>query len=181
MISYSGIYSPNNKNNQKSTAARLVYFRNSRNKKSCNYKCWTFSGFSLPNCNSRTSPMIKYSFFKNHHFLRRLLISSEGSFNFYPSIVFCLIRQCESTHYPYKTKEKRWILACQQLPVYLKVIINCSSPPLSGIRTLHTPVSLSQLHNIDSVSFSKFSSKRSGFTFFIFFPLTVTSFGAFAE
>ena len=87
MISYSGIYSPNNKNNQKSTAARLVYFRNSRNKKSCNYKCWTFSGFSLPNCNSRTSPMIKYSFFKNHHFLRRLLISSEGSFNFYPSIV----------------------------------------------------------------------------------------------
>ena len=32
-------------------------------------------------------PMIKYSFFKNHRFLRRLLIPSEGSFNFYPSIV----------------------------------------------------------------------------------------------
>jgi hypothetical protein len=31
-------------------------------------------------------PMIKYSFFKNHRFLRRLLIPSEGSFNFYPSI-----------------------------------------------------------------------------------------------
>ena len=31
MISYSGIHYPNNKNNQKSTAVRLVYFRNSRN------------------------------------------------------------------------------------------------------------------------------------------------------
>ena len=31
-------------------------------------------------------PMIKYSFFKNHRFLRRLLIPSEDSFNFYPSI-----------------------------------------------------------------------------------------------
>lgn len=41
---------------------------------------------------------------------------------------------------------------------YLKVIIICSSIPLSGMRTLHIPVSLSQLHSIDSVSFSKSSS-----------------------
>ena len=64
---------------------------------------------------------------------------------------------------------------------YLEIIIICSSIPLSGMRTLHIPVSLSQLHSIDSVSFSKFSSNRSGFTYFIFFPLAVTSFGAFAE
>ena len=53
--------------------------------------------------------------------------------------------------------------------------------PLSGILTLQTPVPLSQLHTTVSVSFSRFSSKRSGLVFFIFFPLTVTSFGAFAE
>jgi len=55
MISYSGICSPNNKNNQKSIAAWLAYFRNSRNRESRNYKCRTFSCFSLPNCNSRPS------------------------------------------------------------------------------------------------------------------------------
>jgi len=55
MISYSGICSPNNKNNQKSIAAWLAYFRNSRNRESCNYKYRTFSCFSLPNCNSRPS------------------------------------------------------------------------------------------------------------------------------
>jgi len=87
MIGYSGIYSPNNKKNQESIAIRLVYSQNSENRESRNYKCMAFSGFSLPNCDLCPSPMIKYSFFKNHRFLRRLLIPSEGSFNFYPSIV----------------------------------------------------------------------------------------------
>lgn len=86
MIDYSGIYSPNNKKNQESIAIRLVYSQNSENRESRNYKCMAFSGFSLPNCDLCPSPMIKYSFFKNHRFLRRLLIPSEGSFNFYPSI-----------------------------------------------------------------------------------------------
>lgn len=86
MIGYSGIYSPNNKKNQESIAIRLVYSQNSENRESRNYKCMAFSGFSLPNCDLCPSPMIKYSFFKNHRFLRRLLISSESSFNFYPSI-----------------------------------------------------------------------------------------------
>ena len=87
MIVYSGIYSPNNKKNQESITIRLVYSQNSENRESRNYKCMAFSGFSLPNCDLCPSPMIKYSFFKNHRFLRRLLIPSEGSFNFYPSIV----------------------------------------------------------------------------------------------
>lgn len=87
MIGYSGIYSPNNKKNQESITIRLVYSQNSENRESRNYKCMAFSGFSLPNCDLCPSPMIKYSFFKNHRFLRRLLIPSEGSFNFYPSIV----------------------------------------------------------------------------------------------
>ena len=87
MIGYSGIYSPNNKKNQESIAIRLVYYQNSENRESRNYKCMAFSCFSLPNCDLCPSPMIKYSFFKNHRFLRRLLIPSEGSFNFYPSIV----------------------------------------------------------------------------------------------
>lgn len=86
MIGYSGIYSPNNKKNQESITIRLVYSQNSENRESCNYKCMAFSGFSLPNCDLCPSPMIKYSFFKNHRFLRRLLIPSEDSFNFYPSI-----------------------------------------------------------------------------------------------
>lgn len=86
MIGYSGIYSPNNKKNQESIAIRLVYSQNSENRESRNYKCMAFSGFSLPNCDLCPSPMIKYSFFKNHRFLRRLLIPSEDSFNFYPSI-----------------------------------------------------------------------------------------------
>ena len=86
MIGYSGIYSPNNKKNQESITIRLVYSQNSENRESRNYKCMAFSGFSLPNCDLCPSPMIKYSFFKNHRFLRRLLIPSEGSFNFYPSI-----------------------------------------------------------------------------------------------
>lgn len=86
MIGYSGIYSPNNKKNQESITIRLVYSQNSENRESRNYKCMAFSGFSLPNCDLCPSPMIKYSFFKNHRFLRRLLIPSEDSFNFYPSI-----------------------------------------------------------------------------------------------
>ena len=86
MIGYSGIYSPNNKKNQESIAIRLVYSQNSENRESRNYKGMAFSGFSLPNCDLCPSPMIKYSFFKNHRFLRRLLIPSEDSFNFYPSI-----------------------------------------------------------------------------------------------
>ena len=64
---------------------------------------------------------------------------------------------------------------------YLEIIIIFSPTPLSGILTLQTPVPLSQLHTTVSVSFSRFSYKRSGLVFFIFFPLTVTSFGAFAE
>ena len=86
MIGYSGIYSPNNKKNQESITIRLVYSQNSENRESRNYKCMAFSGFPLPNCDLCPSPMIKYSFFKNHRFLRRLLIPSEDSFNFYPSI-----------------------------------------------------------------------------------------------
>ena len=80
MIGYSGIYSPNNKKNQESITIRLVYSQNSENRESCNYKCMAFSGFSLPNCDLCPSPMIKYSFFKNHRFLRGLLIYSKGSF-----------------------------------------------------------------------------------------------------
>lgn len=82
MIGYSGIYSPNNKKNQESIAIRLVYSQNSENRESRNYKCMAFSGFSLPNCDLCPSPMIKYSFFKNHRFLRRLfqLLSFNSSF-----------------------------------------------------------------------------------------------------
>jgi len=65
--------------------------------------------------------------------------------------------------------------------IYLKNIVICSFSFLSGILILHIPVSLSQLHATVSVSFSKLSSNRSGFTFFIFFPLAVTSFGTFAK
>ena len=70
MIGYSGIYSPNNKKNQESITIRLVYSQNSENRESCNYKCMAFSGFSLPNCDLCPSPMIKYSFFKNHRFFK---------------------------------------------------------------------------------------------------------------
>ena len=85
MIGYSGIYSPNNKKNQESIAFQLlwwttfgllftlVYSQNSENRESRNYKCMAFSGFSLPNCDLCPSPMIKYSFFKNHRFLREAI------------------------------------------------------------------------------------------------------------
>ena len=73
MIGYSGIYSPNNKKKQESIAIRVVYSQNSENRESRNYKCMAFSGFSLPNCDLCPSPMIKYSFFKNHRFLREAI------------------------------------------------------------------------------------------------------------
>ena len=79
MIGYSGIYSPNNKTFQLlwwttfGLLFTLVYSQNSENRESRNYKCMAFSGFSLPNCDLCPSPMIKYSFFKNHRFLREAI------------------------------------------------------------------------------------------------------------